>query len=206
MSSTFLDNINWRFATKQFDPDKKLSEEVLNKVIEATRFAPSSFGLQPYHVYVVGDDSFKAKLKEAGYGQPQFIDASHVFVFCARTDVNARIEGMIEGMTHGSEEAKEGMKEYIGMMRGFAEGLSAERAVSWAGKQAYIALGFALAACAELKIDACPMEGFSTEEFDKILEVPANFKSAVVMTVGYRKEGPKYPKFRYSKEDLFTVK
>lgn len=206
MSSTFLDNINWRFATKQFDPDKKLSEEVLNKIIEATRFTPSSFGLQPYHVYVVGDDALKAKLKEAGYSQPQFTDASHVFVFCARTDINTRIDLMVEGMTGGNEEAKEGMKDYIGMMRGFAEGLSAERVVSWASKQAYIALGFALAACAELEVDACPMEGFSPEDFDKILEVPAHFKSVVVMTAGYRKEDPKHPKFRYPKDDLFTVK
>ena len=88
---------------------------------------------------------------------------------------------------------------------GFAEGMHGEMALNWASKQAYIALGFGLAACAELGIDSCPMEGFSSEEFDKILGLPEGQKSAVVMAVGYRGEEPQYPKFRYPNNDLFTV-
>lgn len=205
MSLSFFEHLNWRFATKDFDSEKKVSEENLNKILEAIRFAPSSFGFQPYHVYVVGDQELKLKLQEAGHHQAQFADSSHVLVFCSRTDLEDRKEAYVARITGDDEEKREKLQPYINMLEGFVQGMHGDELLSWAHRQTYIALGFALAEAAELEIDSCPMEGFDPAKFDEILEVPEHMRSVVVMSLGYRKHEPKREKFRYPKEDLFTV-
>lgn len=209
MENTFFSGLERSNAPKHFDRDKKLSEEDLKKILHAVRMVPSSFGLQPFHVYVVGDQETKTKLKEHGFGQPQFEDASHVLVFCGRNDLIERIDEYFTIASGGDSEKRAAMEGYENMMKGFAEGKSSEDVDAWAFRQAYLALGFALAACTELRIDACPMEGFSPDAFNKVLGVPEHMHSVVAVTIGYRKEedgavAASKPKVRFSEEDLFT--
>lgn len=204
MANTFLDNLDWRNAEKNFDSTKKVSEADLAKVLHAIKMAPTAFGIQPFHVYVVSDQATKLKLKEKGYNQQQFEDASHVLVFCGRNDLADRVNKYFDIASGGDAEKRAAMKGYENMMKGFAEGKQGEEAMVWAYKQSYIAFGFALAACAELKIDSCPMEGFDPAAFDTILNLPSSLKSVVVLTIGYRKEGPEMAKVRFPEEDLFT--
>ncbi len=202
--ATFLDNLDWRCAEKAFDPAKKVSDSDLAKILHAIKMSPSSFGMQPYHFYVVSDQATKMKLKEKGYNQQQFEDASHVIVFCGRDDLKDRVNTYFEMASGGDATKRAAMKGYEDMMTGFAEGKQGEAAMSWAHRQAYIAFGFAMAACAELMIDSCPMEGLDTAAFDQILNVPANTKTVAALTIGYRKDVPHMPKVRFTDEDLFT--
>lgn len=203
---SFLKNLSWRFATKVFDPEKSVSKDDLAKILEAIRMAPSSYGLQSFHVDIITNQELQDQLKEHSWGQPQVSDCSHFLVFSARTDIDQRINKLIDLSAEGDENKKEGMKDYENMMRGFVEGKSEEWIENWSDKQAYIALGFAMAACAELQIDSCPMEGIVPAEFDKLLEHPKHLKTSVALAVGYRKEDPKHPKRRFPIKDLFTFK
>ncbi len=75
----------------------------------------------------------------------------------------------------------------------------------WSAKQAYIAQGFALAACAELEIDSCPMEGFDPAAVGTILGVGADETVVVMLPIGYRaSDEVSRPKARFTKESLFT--
>ena len=204
MDSTFLSSLDWRNAEKHFDPEKKIPQEDFDKILHAIKMAPSSFGLQPYHVYVVADQATKLQLKEKGFNQQQFADASQVLIFCGRNDLTERINKYFEIVSGGDAEKRKTMEGYEGMMNGFAEGKSPDDVMGWAFKQTYIALGFALAACAELRIDACPMEGFDPKAFDQILNLPSSMNSVAVMTIGYRKETTQMPKMRFPDEDLFS--
>lgn len=203
MATTFLDHLNWRFAAKDFDTSKPVSEENLNKILEAVHMAPSSYGVQPYHVYVVQNPEVKTQLRAAGYNQPQFENGT-VLVFCSRNDVKQRINKYAELASGGDEAIKEKLSGYLGMMRGDLENRNPEQIKTWADKQAYIALGFAMAAAAELEVDSCPMEGFQPAEFDKILQVPEHMKSVVCLTLGHRTQDPTHGKTRYSMEDLVS--
>ncbi len=205
MNKSFLEHLEWRNAEKNFDPAKKVSEEGLNKVLEAVRFTPTSFGLQPFHVYVVTDEAVRGKIREASWGQAQVTDASHLLVFASRLGINERIEKYFQIASGGDAAVRESMKGYEDMMRGFAGGMTPEREKHWADKQAYIALGFALAACAELEIDSCPMEGFDPSAVDALLGLPENMKSVVMLPIGYRKDMPHHPKVRFGADDLFTI-
>ena len=207
MSSTFLNELQWRNATKGFDPSKKVSEGDLTKILDAIRMAPTSFGLQPFHVNVVTDQATKDKLCAAGWNQPQFKTASHVLVFSARTNVKERITAFLDLMTGGNAQAREGLKGYEGMMRGALESRSPADLKHWADKQAYIALGFAMAACAELQVDSCPMEGFVPDQVNAVMGFKGGEQSvSVMLPIGYRDPAIAVRgKVRFPNKELFTL-
>lgn len=206
MNKTLLSQLDWRFATKKFDADKKVADEDLAKILYAIKMAPTAYGIQPFHVYVISDTALRAKIKKSAFPQNQVVDASHLLVFCARTDVSSRIDAFVDTASHGSSVAKLKLQPMRLFMQQVIKTKEGESALNWTARQAYIALGFALAACAELEIDSCPMEGFDGKEVDRILEVPAHMQSVVALAVGYRKEDPTYEKERFPEDDLFTTK
>ncbi len=201
---SFLSQLNWRHATKNFDANKKVSDADLEKLKEAIQMTPTSFGLQPFHVQVVTSDEIKQQIKPHAWDQAQITDSSHLLVFCARTDVMDRINQYFELATGGNSEVREKMKGYEDLMVGFLSPRSDNQHEEWANRQVYIAHGFALAACAELGIDSCPIEGFSPSETDKILGLPSHLKSVVLMPIGYRAEEPHHAKVRFPQSDLFS--
>lgn len=202
--SSFLSHLEWRHATKGFDPSKQVPETHLQQILHAIKMAPTSFGLQPFQVEVIKDLKLREKLLPHAWNQNQVVSCSALLVFVARSNINSRIDEYFTGASGGNADVRAKMKDYENMMRGPFKDRSEEDSKAWATKQAYIALGFGLAACAELKIDSCPMEGFVSAEFDKILGLPKGQSSAVLLAVGYRNPTvPPMPKFRFSDSDLF---
>lgn len=203
-SMTFLENLQWRNATKDFDTEKKIPAETFEKILEAVHLAPTSFGLQPFSVFVVKNPEIRRQIREAAWGQAQVTDAAELLVFCSRNDVfERRIDEFLEVMSGGDAEILEKISGYGDMMRGFFQGKTADEQKVWADRQTYIALGFAIAAAAELQIDSCPLEGFDPPKVDTLLGLPENLKSVVMLPLGYRKADPERPKVRFSKEHLF---
>lgn len=202
---TFTTQLNWRFATKIFDKEKKINQKDLDTILDAIRMAPSSMGLQPFHVFVITDEKLREKLKELSYGQSQVTDSSCLLIFCARNDMNVRIDSMIDFISGNDAKVKEELSGFKKMLVGSTLGKSKEELMNWSARQAYLALGFGLAACAELSIDSTPMEGFDSQAVHKELNLPENIFPFVYMAIGYRKEGPSKEKFRFSKDELFTI-
>ncbi len=203
---SFLSNLNWRYATKSFDPSKKVSSENLSKVLEAIRMTPTSFGLQPYHFYVVENQDIKDRIQAAAWGQLQISTSSHLIVLCARTDLVENKEEYFQLMSGGSQEIREKLKGFEDMLTGFIHNtLESGNALSWTARQTYIALGFAHAALAELEIDSCPMEGFDPSQVSDILSLPPHLTPTLLLPIGYRAEGEQpRPKVRFSQDQLFT--
>lgn len=204
MTQTFLSQLNWRFATKLFDTEKKVSEENLVKILDAIRLAPTSAGLQPFHVFVITDQDVRKEMQQFSKGQSQVVDASHLLLFCVRSDVHERINAYIDVVSNGTpldDEKRTLMEERMKKMMGTK---SSRDLAEWAARQTYLAMGFGLAACAELGIDSCPMEGFDAPEIDKLLKLPPYMHSVAYVTIGYRKGEPTKEKVRFSEAELFT--
>lgn len=207
MSSSFLNHLEWRHATKAFNKNKAVSEKDLNSILHAIRMAPTSYGLQPFHVEVIKDQNLLDKLLPHAWGQKQVVTCTALLVFVAHTNLEKRITDYFDLISGGNADVKATMKDYEDMMRSSFKGRSEEDLKGWSEKQAYIALGFGLAACAELAVDSCPMEGFLEAEFDKILGVQKGTYTSVMLAVGYRDETvPPLPKARFSEKDLFHRK
>lgn len=205
---TFLENIQWRYATKKFDPTKKVSDADLQKIREAIRFAPTSYGVQMFSVVEVASQNLRNKMKAGSFGQAQVTDAARFFVFCARADAEQRINTMFSQMSGGNEKVrKEALAGYEGMVRGAVLSKNKEQLFAWSQKNAGIALGFALAACAELNIDACPMDGFDPVAIKGVLNLSDDFLPVAYLAVGYRDpsdENAQRPKYRISENEIFT--
>lgn len=207
---TFIENQNWRYATKKFDSTKKISNEDLNYLKEAIRLSSSSFGLQPYKIIIVENPELRAKLLPASYGQTQVVDASHLFVFAAQTTVDdSDVDGYIKNVSETREIPEAALTGYGDYMKGAIKTKSEEAKKIWNSKQTYLALANLLNAAAELKIDITPMEGFDPEQYNEILGLnKLNLTASVIATVGYRHEEDAtqhHKKVRKSNEELFIT-
>ena len=185
-----IESLNWRYATKKFDPNKKIKPEDLETIKEAVRLSASSYGLQLYKVLVIEDPEIREKLKPASWGQTQITDASQLFVFCNFTDViDKNIDDYLDLKAVTQDLDRGGLVDYGNMMKGAVSGMTAEIKNQWTARQTYIALGNLLAACSMLRIDACPMEGFEPAKYNEILGLnEKGLNAAVIATVGYRSE------------------
>ena len=206
LENTFIKNLGWRYAVKKFDIEKKVNANDLQLIKDAIRMTPTSYGLQPYRVMIVeNNQALKDKLKSSSYNQSQVSTCSHLFIFVANSDVQKRIGEYCDLSEHKSK----GLFQRAGIeaiMRGSFAMRSEEAKLRWATNQAYIALGFAMAACAELKVDSCAMEGFNSDDYKGILELKENEYAAVLLPVGYRVEEPSYAKTRFDEADMFEMR
>lgn len=206
-----IDALHWRYATKAYDASKKLTENQVNTLIEAVRLSPASFGLQAYKLIHVKDEETREKLKAAAWGQTQVTDASDLFVFAVATNLSdAHVDAFIAETAKTRNMPVEALAEYTGMIKGSINSRTEEGKVTWLAKQAYIALGVLLSAAATEHIDATPMEGFDSAQFDEILGLKEhNLTSVVIAAVGFRSAEDSYAtlgKVRISKENLVIEK
>lgn len=183
-----IKNLQWRYATKKFDMSKKVSSEDLGKLKEAIQLSVSSYGLQLYKVLIIENSEIREQLKPVSWNQSQITDASHLFVFCNYTKATPEaINDFIKQTAETRNLDLEGLNGYGDFIKSKLAEKSEEEKTSWLKSQTYLALGNLLNACAELKIDACPMEGFEPESYNKILNLEAQgLNAAVIASIGYR--------------------
>jgi nitroreductase len=198
------DNLKWRYATKKFNPDLKISAGNLELLKEAVNFTASSYGLQPYKVLIIENPEIREKLKAAAWGQNQITDSSALFLFCNFTEVGAdKVDNFLKLRADINGLNVNDSKDYGDMMKSMLSSLTPEEISVWTSKQTYIALGTLLAASAELKIDSCPMEGFNKEQFDEILGLKKRgLTASVLAAVGYRDENDPFLVFKKVRKPL----
>jgi nitroreductase len=209
-SEQLLDRLNWRYATKQFDPNLKISAQDWATLEDALLLTPSSGGLQPWKFIVVTDPAVRAKLSPASYGQPQITNASHQVVFAAKTNFSeVDVDAFINHAATTRGVSVKSLATFRDMLvGGIVKSMDEAARNSWARNQAYIALGNLLTSAALLGIDACPMEGFDRAQYDEILGLnKQGFATAVIATLGYRAASDQYAaaqKVRFPKEQVFA--
>lgn len=205
---TLLHRLNWRYATKKFDPTRIIPDAEWRALEEALVLTPSSYGLQPWKFVVVKDRPLREKLVAHSWGQKQISDASHLVVMAIKRDLGlAEIERYVARV---AEVRGVPVESLAGFHRMMAKNLAPPPAGfcinEWATRQVYIALGNFMTAAALMGIDTCPMEGIDPAKYDEVLGLPALGYSAVVACpAGYRADDDKHaaiPKVRYKSEDV----
>ncbi|AYU56089.1 NAD(P)H-dependent oxidoreductase [Staphylococcus debuckii] len=213
MRQIIIDAFNFRHATKQFNPDKKVSDADFQTILEAGRLSPSSIGSEPWRFVVVQNEEMREKLREVAPGAIGKLEtASHFVILLARRNVKADSEYFRHMLTDIQKVPDEKLED---MVKGFTsfqnDNLNlyeSERSLwDWASKQTYIALGNMMTAAALLGVDSCPMEGFKMKEMTKFLEDEGIMNSeyflpSVMVAFGYRKEDPKRDKTRQSQDEV----
>ena len=208
--SNFIENQNWRYATKKFDATKKISATDLELLKKAIQLSSSSYGLQLYKVFIIENPAIRAQLQPVSWNQAQIVDASHLFVFANIVDVqDNHIDAYVENVAKTRGVDIETLKGYSDFMKSKIVTLPVEQKAVWTSKQTYLALGNLINAAAELKIDVTPMEGFDAEKYNEILGLnELGLNASLVAPVGYRHQEDitqHSPKVRKPIEELFEI-
>ena len=206
--SHLIDALTWRYATKKFDPARKIPEADWHALEQSLVLAPSSIGLQPWKFYVVTNPEVKVRLSAASYRQSQATDCSHFVTFAVRRDLDAdHVDRHVRRMVEILGVTEESLAKFRAMtMRNLDKARAEGRLDTWQTHQIYIALGQFMASAAVLGIDTCPMEGIEPEKYDEILGLPAtDYTTVVACAAGYRLPDDKYAstkKVRFKTDDV----
>ena len=208
---SLLDSLKWRYAVKRMNGNK-IPEATMNTILEATKLAPSSFGLTPYNIIVIEDEETRKKLQPHFYNQPQVGESSALVIFATWNSITEKeVAEYMQEIAAERGVPVESLNDFASYINGSIKNLTAEQLQIWAAKQTYIALGFTLVAAASEEIDATPMEGFKPDAVDEALGLKElGLHSAVAVTLGYRDAANDYlsgaKKVRRASEKLIIRK
>ncbi|WP_340201945.1 NAD(P)H-dependent oxidoreductase [Ascidiimonas sp. W6] len=193
-----IEKLQWRYATKKFDNQKKLSRESIETLKKAFDLTATSYGLQPIKLVIVSDDKVKEELLPHSWNQKQVVQASHILIFCIETAVDERyIKGYFDLVKDERSTPDEVLSPFRSSLIKSFEKMTEEEKYIWASKQAYLAMGNLLTVCSLMEVDACPMEGFLPAKYDEILSLKdKGLSSVLVMPVGYRAEDDMFSNFK----------
>jgi nitroreductase len=203
-----LEQLQWRYAVKKFDPDRQIPSDVWNVLEQSLVLSPSSFGLQPWKFFVVDNVALRQELLANSWNQSQVVDASHLVVLAIDKNMNdAAVDRYVQSMSDLRNTPVETFTKMAEMIKGFmANPKNPFTTDEWATRQVYIAIGQFMTSAAMLGIDTCPMEGFNPAKYDEILGLTAmGYASVLVCPAGYRAADDKYavmPKVRYPQSEM----
>jgi len=207
-NDSLLDSLRWRYATKKFDPTRKISPADWKVLEEALILSPSAFGLQPWKFIVITDQATKESLVQVSHGQRQVADCSHLVVFAHKKEMDIEyIDAYLRRIIEVRGGTMESLAGYRKMMAGtLIDGPERERIATWNQRQTYIAFGSFMTCAALMGIDTCPMEGLEPAKYDEILRLPERgLMTGAACPVGYRAADDRYaalPKVRFETKDL----
>ncbi len=188
-ANELLNCLNWRYAVKQFDAERKIPINQWAVLERALVLSPSSYGLQPWKFIVIDDLQMRQRLLLPAMGQRQLVDSSHLVVFAARISITETdISHWLDRVAAVRDIPNATLIKYKTTMNDdLVTGPRHAIAAEWAKRQAYLALGVFLASAAVIGVDTCPMEGFDPKAFDEILGLSAlGYTTAVIATAGFR--------------------
>jgi nitroreductase len=198
--------LHWRYATKRFDPSRRIDAETWGVIEQSLVLTPSSFGLQPWKFIVISSQEIKDQLPAISWGQSQPKDCSHMVVFASLQELTAdHVDHFLEKTSRVRSVPLASLEGYRKVILGFMDATRGQHAV-WSAHQAYIALGQLMATAAALGIDACPMEGIVPAKYDEFLGLAGGpYATRVGCALGYRHSEDGYarnPKVRFEPEEV----
>jgi nitroreductase len=202
-----LDQLQWRYAVKRFDPSRRLPDATWDTLQQSLILTPSSYGLQPWKFIVITDETIKSQLPALSWNQNQPKDCSHMTVFAARKTMDANYVDSFMTSVQSTRELPNGaMDGYRNVLVRTIEQMDSH--LDWNARQVYIALGQLMVTAAMLGVDTCPMEGILHQEYDRLLGLEGSEYTTIVgCAVGYRHpEDPQADakKVRFSVQEMIT--
>ncbi len=206
--NTVLKALQYRHACKKFDPDREITKEDLDSILECARLSPSSFGMEPWKFLVIQDEKLRARLRKACWDQAQITDSSEVIVILNKPNIVKPETGYVRAMFNRRNLPDDAtaayLKRYQRHMKAEVEPIMSYYA--WTAKQCYIALANIMTAAAAVGIDSCPIEGFEKKEVESVLDLQTDdYEVAVAVALGYR-TGEQTVRLRHESADVIEYR
>ena len=173
---SFIESMQHRYTTKNFDASKKIDPKKIEELKRILQLSPSSINSQPWKFFFVTNTDKKQQLSKVSWLNTDKVLDSDQLIVLSRINNISLFEEQIE------KELPKGAVDYF---KEFIKPLSQEEILAWFDRQVYLALGVLLSACAEMGIDATPMEGIEPEKYNDILGL-SDHATVVAVAIGYR--------------------
>ncbi|MBC9813699.1 NAD(P)H-dependent oxidoreductase [Crocinitomicaceae bacterium CZZ-1] len=210
MNHSIIHHLNWRYATKRYDQTRVIPDQTIDLIKEALRLTPTSYGLQPLKFLLIKNQEIRKQLLNYSYNQQSITDASHLIVIASYRDIQSdEIDQYMQNTAVTRDLPLEQLSGYSDFLKRIMNNQTTEQKTTWAQKQAYITLGVLVDICAQLKVDATPIEGFDVKGYDAILNLEEKgLTSTIVVPIGYRHQDDvtqHWKKVRKPAEELFEI-
>lgn len=205
-NNTVLEALHWRYGVKKFS-EQTIDEQRIKTLLEATRLSASSYGLQPYNIIIIKSSEIRKKLVDLSYGQDKVVNSSHLIVLAVQTNIgDETVDRYINKYCEVTGTHKNDLKGYADHMKSALAAKDPFQRSQWAHEQAHLAVGTLLTCAALLKIDCCPMTGFESEGYNKVLGLEEKgLTASIICPVGIRHpedSSASIPKVRYDYDEI----
>lgn len=199
-----IKDLEWRYAVKKFDSSKEIERTKLERIKKAFNLTATSYGLQPIKMAVLKNKEIQEQLVQYSYGQKQVAQASHVLILCIEKKIDAEyISGYFEKVKKIRGTSESVLEPFRNELVNAFDKMDTREIEQWATNQAYLAMGNLLTICAAEQLDACPMEGFIPDSYDKLLDLTSKgLRSVLVLPIGYRAEDDIFSGFKKVRRDM----
>lgn len=186
--SEFIEAMAFRHACKHFDTTKHIPAEQFESILEVARTSPSSFGMEPWRLIVVRNDSLRKALKPLCWNQSQITECSELVILTTDNDIVRSRSPYVRTMFERRGLSAEAVDTYVGVYKNYLAPIENDELLleNWTAKQCYIAAANMMTYAATLKIDSCPIEGFEKEQVEAVLDLPQGKTVALICAFGYR--------------------
>ncbi len=173
-----IEAIETRRSLKHYDPNHRMSEAEIARLIELAKLAPSSFNMQNYRFVLVRDPELRKQIRAVAWNQAQVTDASLLVILCA--DLKAHSKDPARYWSHAPQAVQDIL---VPALTPFYEGKpllirdEAMRSTGLAGMTLMLA-------ARGLGYDSCPMVGFDAEAVAKLIRLPADHAISFMVAIG----------------------
>ncbi len=213
-----IETLNKRYSTKEFDAEKRISNEDFKQIKALLRLSPSSVNSQPWHFIIADTPKGRKRISKGTQGffnfnEAKVNDASHVIVFCAKTGLDDDyLAHLLDAEDKDGRFTDPSFKTTVHQGRTIFADIhryDLKDVQHWMEKQVYLNMGTVLLGAGALGIDAVPMEGLDFKALDEEFSLREKGYTAVgAVSLGYGKEtdfNAVLPKSRLPENEIFTL-
>jgi nitroreductase len=167
-----------RRSIKAYDPQHKMSEEEINKLMSLAMLSPTAFNIQNWRFVVVTAPALRKDIRAVSWDQVQVEDASILIVLTA--DLHAWNKQPERYWANAPKPVQDYLVPAIGQYYAGKEQVQRDEAMRSCGMAAMTIM----LAAKEMGYDTCPMDGFDFDAVAKLLNLPEDHSPVMFVVVG----------------------
>lgn len=170
--------IETRRSVKAFDPEHRMSQAEIDRLMSLAMLAPTAFNIQNWRFVLVQDPELRKQVRAVSWDQAQVTDSSLLVVLVADLkswekqperywrNVDKPVQEYLVGAIDQYYRGKEQVQRDEGM------------------RSCGMAAMTLMLAAKEMGYESCPMDGFDFDAVAKLLNLPADHTPAMYVTIG----------------------
>ncbi len=170
--------IERRRAVKHYDPDHRMSEEEIDRLLSLALLAPTAFNIQNWRFVLVRDPELRRKIRAVAWDQAQATDASVLVILCA--DLKSWEKEPGRYWLNAPGEVQEFIVPAIDNYYRGREQVQRDEAMRSCG----IAAQTLMLSAKAMGYDSCPMDGFDFDAVGKLINLPEDHVIAMFVAIG----------------------